>query len=175
MKKELLKRQTKIITVSEGCKELLSKKVRNSACKFEVIPNGYDPEDFSERLKESDSHEFIITYTGTMSEQYSPEPVFNVIKSLQKSYPIKLQLIGKLSKVIHDSLQANEVDYEYMPPVPHEEINKYQMKADLLLLLIPESKNNKGIVTGKIFRIFGIIKSYSLHRSKGWRRSWNYC
>jgi glycosyltransferase involved in cell wall biosynthesis len=147
----------RIITVSKGFKQLLSQKSNKSADKFVVIPNGYDEDDFKEHEEQVKKDEFVITYTGTISEQYKPDQFFKEIKSLQNEFPIKLKMIGRLSKNIHELLDSLDMDYEYIPYVSHREINKYQKQADLLVLFIPQSKGNSGIVPGKVFEYLATL------------------
>ena len=44
-----------------------------------------------------------------------------------------------------------EGNTEFIPYAPHNEAIKYMLNSDLLLLIIPKTEQNKGILTGKLF------------------------
>lgn len=143
-----------ITTVSYGLKDIFTSKanVDIDPDKVKVITNGFDSEDFA-GLENIDEGKFVIAYTGTMSEQYSPEVFLKAYVKLQMEYGDKLTLrfIGKLSEGIAEYARKLGVNFEFIPQVPHDEIIRYQLSANLLLLVIPDVPNNTGIITGKMF------------------------
>ena len=118
-----------------------------------VIPNGYDEEDFEGLTKEK-NEVFTISYTGTMSETYGMEPFLKMLQSLRAEKPeadFLLEFVGIISDSIIQQIKDFEIPYRLVPPVTHDEVVKYQKQADMLLLVIPETKIPKGIIPGKLF------------------------
>jgi len=155
--KKVLINADKILTVSDGLREIfINKSNKIDSSKVFLLPNGFDPDDFNKKGVERDSNKFVICYTGTMSEQYKPKVFLEAISELVKvtnDSSIQLQIIGNVSKSIIDDIKrlGLEDNFHYIKTVPHSEIVKYQVNASLMLLIIPEVKNSKGILTGKLF------------------------
>lgn len=154
----VLENADKIITVSYDLKRMfLQKSDIIDEKKIIIIPNGYDEADFK-NLRKADlpQSEFIISYTGTLAESYNPNIFFDALKKLISGNPdvnFKLRFIGSpadsLMKRIRDmSMNKN---LEVIPTVSHEKSIEYLNESTILLLVIPEVKNDIGILTGKLF------------------------
>jgi glycosyltransferase involved in cell wall biosynthesis len=167
---ELLKTADKVISV----KKTTINEIMETFCgieknKFELITNGYDPNDFAGFVKTKNS-EFVITYTGTICDKYyySPESFLKAIseliaeKKLSKD-SLKIKFIGilierykeRFLKLIHE-LNIDDT-IEIIGHRTHQECIEYQMKSDLLLYII-ESLDGKdisyqyaGVLPAKIF------------------------
>lgn len=152
--KRVLEEADLITTVSNGFKSMfLSKEnVDINADKVEVLTNGFDSEDF-ENISVEPNKKFEVTYTGTMSEQYSPNVFFDAYKRLYEDYPndVSLKIVGSMSPAIMEYATSLGVDFDFISHVPHEEVVVYQRKADVLLLIIPDVDKSDGIVPGKLF------------------------
>lgn len=162
----VLENADKIITVGEHLKEQFAQK--SDKIKKEniiVIPNGFDEEDFVSKnnITVYSQQEFIITYTGTLAESYNPLVFFTALKKLTEKFPdikITLRFVGNpalsvIEKIKNISLSEN---IELIPTVSHEESIRYLLKSTLLLLVIPEIKNDKEILTGKLFEYLAAMK-----------------
>jgi len=154
LEKKVLINADKIITVSDYLKHMFSQKDPEiNPSKIHVIPNGYDNADFVNISKERNK-EFTICYTGTMSDIFEPAVLFQALKQLlikNPDFKIKLQIVGQLSDTIKNEIMEIGLNAEFIPTVPHNQVNKYQVNADLLLLVIPNVKDSIGILTGKLF------------------------
>lgn len=151
--KAVIEAADKILTVSSGLIEgFRSKTATNIEEKFIELPNGYDPDDFVGLAKDK-NEEFTIVYTGTMSDIYEPQLFFEVLDQIffEQILPYQIKIIGSFSQKIKDQISKLNLKVQYIDTVPHSEINKYQMQADLLLLVIPNTEQSKGILTGKLF------------------------
>ena len=149
-----------LITVSESLKDLfIAKSNAVKEDKVFVVPNGFDHEDLEGIVKKENKNRFVITYTGTMSDDYEPEVFFDVLKTLKEkdNLPVKLQIVGAISKRILNYIKRSDIDFEFISTVPHDKVLYYQKNADLLLLVIPNVENSKGILTGKIFEYLGSL------------------
>lgn len=150
--KKVLKEADHIITVGESLKELFSQKFQGSGKKIDIITNGYDEADFNDLNTFPDV--FTITYVGTLSDIY---PLGSFIKALRKyeesGNRFLLRFIGSVSPAQKKFIitQIGNTYLEFIPYVDHQTAIKYMLKSSVLLLIIPDHKSNKGIITGKIF------------------------
>jgi glycosyltransferase involved in cell wall biosynthesis len=152
--KKVLEEADQIFTVSTSIKNLFSSKSELIVPdKISAIPNGFDPNDFKNLKKESESAYFDIVYTGTIAKNYEPEVMIEAIQEVQSenAYKVRLVIVGAVSQEVEDHIKARINHFKFVNTVPHSDINQYQINADLLLLLIPPTKHEKGILTGKIF------------------------
>ncbi len=161
----VLENADRIITVSKSMKLLFSDKSdKIDPDKITVIPNGYDDEDF----KTADSSqpaqkEFIITYTGTLAESYNPEVFFMALKKVTDQIPgikLKLRFVGNISSDVVDEMKRISLSshLELIPDVSHDRSIEYLLNSSILFLVIPEIKNDKGILTGKLFEYLAARK-----------------
>jgi len=162
LEKKVLEKCDQIITGSNGFRaSFLSKTKKINKEKFQIIPNGYDHEDFENVEKSSNINNstFTITYTGTISDQYEPQIFFEVLDKIageKKHLQIQYRHIGSLSPGIQNYLNSLDyVNFEFIQTVPHHEVTQYQKDANLLFLAIPNVTKAEGILTGKIFEYLG--------------------
>ncbi|OFX73825.1 MAG: hypothetical protein A2X12_04650 [Bacteroidetes bacterium GWE2_29_8] len=160
--KTVLENADEIIVVSEDLKRLFNEKsTLIKSNKINVIPNGFDEEDFS--LNNNHNDNFTITYTGTIADNYHVEGFFNAFANFvknNKAKNIKLRLVGIVSeskKLLISSFNLENY-VEYVSYVKHTESIKYLQKSDVLLLIIQGYKNNKGLLTGKLFEYLAAKK-----------------
>lgn len=157
MEKKILNQADKIITVSDDLKKILSSKIINKKDKIYVIQNGYDHDDFADKkLQNTPSQDnFYISYIGTISKDYNISGFIEAIKILSQEIKskIKIRFVGKISEQIIQEFSENGLHnlIEIVGYVNHSDAIEYMLNSDMLLLIIPEIKNNKGILTGKLF------------------------
>ena len=154
--RQVLENADQIVVTSQATKDLyLTKSSKLYADKIHVIPNGFDELDFEKAISFS-KDEFLITYSGTIADQYHIGELIKAIAMLRKKYvdfPIKFNFVGKVSEGIRRKLSENElIDIcEFVGYVSHAESIDYLLKSSILLIVTPKIKNNEGIVPGKIF------------------------
>ncbi|NND95362.1 MAG: glycosyltransferase family 4 protein [Flavobacteriales bacterium] len=151
--RKVLEKSDKIITVSEGFKDLFIKENDSVSGKIKVIPNGFDSKDFQHLIKKPNKV-FTICYTGTISEQYNLSSFISAIRQVQddnEGVKVNLQIVGSISKSTVDEILSNNLDLELVKTVPHSEVTQYQKNADLLLLIIPDVQYSAGIIPAKVF------------------------
>ena len=160
MEKNVIERSDRILTVSKGLLEIFSSKSdQNIRDKIKLIPNGYDPDDFSQPLNSpKQENSFVIAYTGTMSNQYAPEVFFDALNKVKTTKRVKVQFIGSIASDILAKIRDKDYEVEVIPTVPHDQIVTFQRSADALLLVIPKVSNAKGILTGKLFEYLASYK-----------------
>ncbi|HAQ20156.1 MAG TPA: hypothetical protein DCR40_13140 [Prolixibacteraceae bacterium] len=142
-----------LIMVSEDVKRIfVEKSMLPIADKTVVIPNGFDEDDFRINNLQADTRK-IITYTGTISEAYDVEGFLNalsLIDGFMKSQ-ILIRFVGKVPHSVGQKFQDTGLEIEFAGYVDHAKSIEYLLRSDLLLLVIPKVKNNRGILTGKFF------------------------
>ena len=167
--RSVLEGADKIITVSEDCKRLFAEKA-DVAGKITVVPNGYDNDDFKEKLGISvqmrgepsllelsrvqpeitsgASNLKVLSYVGVMAPQYDLLPLKALVSGRKD---ILLRFVGVVSEEIQQEIKSWGVQAEFIPYVSHKQAIAYMRASDALLLFIPNVPNNEGILTGKLF------------------------
>ncbi len=155
LEKKVLLNSDRIVTVGNVIKNiLLSKSQKLSSDKIEVITNGFDPSDF-ESFQKGEAERFIITYTGTISPHYRLDGFITALKSLPVGIRenMTIRIAGNISHDVMDLFAqaglSSQLDYKGY--VSHRQSIEYLYESAVLLLLIPDVAENKGILTGKFF------------------------
>ena len=156
--KSILKNADRIISVGYRLKELFESKTHEVASKTEVITNGFDESDFENNTKHKPS-KFTITYVGTLSEKYRIDGYLDAISSINRD-DILLRFVGKVPELIQSQIirAAKGKTVEFIDYTPHNQAINYMTNSSMLLLLIPESPDNKLIITGKLFEYIASLK-----------------
>ena len=154
LEKTVLINADKIITVSEEVGKLLLKKIPDSTAKIAVIPNGYDEADF-ENVATVQNEFFTITYTGTISMNYRIDQFIEAVSLLPDGVKeqLKIRFVGNVPDEIINLFNRKNLGemVEVLGYIPHQQAISQMAGASILLLAIPDSPDNKGIVTGKFF------------------------
>ena len=143
-----------ILVVSNGMKEeyeLMNPK------KLKVIPNGFDDSDTLNNEIQLDS-KFSISHIGTLNAARNPKILWKVLseictENLEFKNDLQIQLVGKVDFSVLENIrlmnlqnQLQKIDY-----LSHSEAIEKQQRSQILMLLINNSGNAKGILTGKFF------------------------
>ena len=154
--KKVLRNADKIIVVGDFLKNMFLKKdqIKKSE-KIYILQNGFELDDFKTSSIISQD-EFIITYTGTISDNYDINSFIEAFSSFIKNKPeqkIKIRFVGQISDNLIQTFNNKKLNknIEIINYVEHSESVKYVGKSTLLLLAIPKIEGNEGIITGKIF------------------------
>ena len=144
-----------VVTVSPYLrKQLLAKSSLIPNSRIEVITNGYDAEDFVEKVAKDKL--FTITYTGTLTADYTLGAVVDSLKQLRHSYEFRLRFVGKVDPEVSRLLVSELGEtVEICSFVPHAEAVRLMKSASVLLLVIPNAEGNQGNLTGKLFEYIG--------------------
>jgi len=153
LEESVLKNADCILTVSNSLKQEFEK----IAKKVEVITNGFDNEFLVSKSAILDI-KFSISYIGLLPKQSNPKLLFKVLKALCEENlnfkkDLQLNFIGDISEEVKVVIEENKLlqNTNFVGYVSHQKAIEYQNTAQVLLLLIPNVKNNKGILTGKLF------------------------
>ena len=170
LERSVLEEADKIVVVSGQMKtEFSTEEYSQFADKISVIPNGYDPDDFStennpelasaeNEIAEKTKGKFVVAHTGLLPESADPDKLWKVLGDLAgKDDCLKQKLLiavmGQTAgcvkeEIAENGLSDNFVDLGY---VPHTKSIAWMKRADLLLLPLRKEKESKAIVTGKFF------------------------
>jgi hypothetical protein len=125
--------------------------------KFKVVANGFDDEDVKSGVVIKDS-KFSIAHIGTLVKDRNPQVLWKVLRKIVKENSdfekqLEIKLVGKIDFFVKEQIEeyglskfVNKIDY-----LPHNKVIEEQQKTKLLLLLVNNTKNAKGILTGKFF------------------------
>jgi len=153
LEKNVLTKADRIITVGASLKTSFSLKVKGIADKTEVITNGYDEDDFA-GLTPSSPGIFTISYTGTLSDAYPIDGFMSALnKFKERGNGFKLKFIGTVSPKQKEFMlsSVDQSNIEFIGSVDHITAIRYMIESSLLLLIIPDHKSSKSIITGKLF------------------------
>jgi len=153
LEEAVLKNADCILTVSAG----LQKEFLKIAKRVEVITNGFDTEILESEKVVLDIN-FSISYIGLLPKQSNPIILFKVLKelcdeSLEFRRALQINFVGDISEDVKAAIKASdlEMNTSFLGYVSHQKAIAYQKCSQVLLLLIPDVVNNKGILTGKLF------------------------
>jgi glycosyltransferase involved in cell wall biosynthesis len=153
LEEAVLKSADCILTVSASLQQEFSK----IAKRVEVITNGFDTEVLESKNGSLDAV-FSISYIGLLPRQSNPKTLFKVLNRLcQENLAFKndlqINFIGDISNEVKTEIELNDLveNTNFVGYVSHQKAIAFQEKSQVLLLLIPNINNNKGILTGKLF------------------------
>ena len=154
MEREVIQGADAVLVVSNGmAEEFLQMRPKS----LKVITNGYDESDV-EQVEVTLDEKFTISHIGTLNAARNPRTVWKALSQLcadNKAFEtdLQIQLVGKVDfSVLEDirvlGLEPNLTKIDYLP---HADAIARQQSSQLLLLLINNTANAKGILTGKFF------------------------
>ena len=158
---EVLQTADVTLTVSETWVEDLKRLGGN---RVELITNGYDTTDFE--LKPKTNDKFIIGHYGLLNHLRNPENLWKSLDNLceeNKAFNSKLEihLSGNIDVEViaeiesHSCLKGKVKQLGYLS---HAQVLEQYNQADVLLLLLFNSKSGVGNYPGKIFEYFAAKK-----------------
>ena len=130
------------------------------AKKVEVIPLGFDPDDF--KSSSILDQFFSMTHVGMLGEDRNPETLLYVIKAICEENSdfanyFRLNLVGKVNSKLSDLVASLNLKSNvfFIGQVSRELALQYMQNSQLLLLLLNKAENVSGRIPGKIFEYMG--------------------
>ncbi len=157
---EVLKNADKLITVGRSLKELFTVKYPDIERKTEIIPNGYDEDDFS-GISLSTPDVFTLSYIGTLSDSYPLNGLLEALSCLEKKgTAFRLRFTGFVSEnqriLISKAIDRSRLEFtEY---TDHRSAIAYMASSSMLILIIPDHFSSGSIITGKLFEYLATMK-----------------
>lgn len=125
--------------------------------KIVTISNGFDEEDFKVKPSVLDPY-LTLTHAGTVPPNRNNPLLWDSIANyirINKEFAtqFRLRFIGEVdASVVHSIRVAGIMDYcDFLGSLPHNETIEKMMQTKVLLLLINNSNNATGILTGKLY------------------------
>jgi hypothetical protein len=154
LEREVLQNADTVLVVSRGMEEEFAPMKPK---KLQVITNGYDESDVQVGTLTLDGR-FSISHIGTLNAARNPRIVWKVLseicaENIDFKKDLQIQLVGKVDFSVLEDIQSYglqeqllKIDY-----LSHSEAIAKQNSSQVLMLLINQSGNAKGILTGKFF------------------------
>jgi glycosyltransferase involved in cell wall biosynthesis len=157
MEKEVLEHADAVVSIGKQMSEEFTAILGKQAQKFHVISNGYDAEDLYAGEVKQDV-KFSLAHIGTLVRSRNPEVLWRVLSIMCKEVngfasDLEIKLVGKVDVHVVQSIQENGLD-QYVNKIsylPHSEVIRTQQQSQVLLLLVNNTKNAEGILTGKFY------------------------
>lgn len=154
LEKKVLKTADATVTIG---KTMQAEFIAMGGKNVKVITNGYDESDLK-NLNPVKDQKFSIAHIGSLSPSRSPSILWTVLSELiieSEAFKEKLEikLVGKVDFSVKEEIRKRGLDsyLNLIPYLNHEDAIQEQMKSHVLLLLINNTPNSKGILTGKMF------------------------
>lgn len=155
-------RQEKQVVTNADCVVTVGSKMTEEyealgAKRVETITNGFDTSDYDNSPVDTD-RQFTLSHFGTINKARNPQVLWEALNRLLKTNPefgqyLKLKFIGRLDTSVLSSLQETGL-IRYLEKtefIPHSEVIIKERQSQVLLLLINNTPNAEGILTGKFF------------------------
>jgi glycosyltransferase involved in cell wall biosynthesis len=156
LEKKVLLEANAVTTISPCFKQDFEKLANR---KTDLLTNGFDEEDlpvnWEKRCPAKDGIE--IVYTGVIDAIRNPVPFLTAFKKAFLNKPekkVSMRFVGKISEgvkkmVLEDTWLAEHIHMNGY--VSHEMVFDFYANANLLLLILTDTKNAKGNIPGKLF------------------------
>lgn len=140
-----------MVTISEPLANKLAEKYKK---KTYVVQNGFDPKDiYFGRYKKKDT--FEIVYTGSIyPDRRDPTLLFRVLSRLGASADnVRVRFFGRRLESVREIARREGVDHlvSIEGELPYKNALETQAAADVLLLLLWNTPEERGVLTGKLF------------------------
>ncbi len=153
LEKRVLTKADRIITVGQTLAASFALRAEGIEEKTDILPNGFDEEDF-QGVTATIPERFTITYTGTLSAAYPVEGFIDAVRNIRiNGKPPVLKFVGSVPDELRALFPAGDdgSNTEFINYCEHPEAIRHMMNSSMLLLIIPDHKSNRSILTGKIF------------------------
>lgn len=160
LEKRVLLKADRIITVGQTLASVFAFKAKGIEEKTDVLPNGFDEEDF-QGVEALMPDRFTITYVGTLSPAYPVKGFIDAVRDLRiDGRPVALRFVGTVPDEVRSQFPAGDdgSNTEFVSYCEHPEAIRHMMNSSMLLLIIPDHKSNRSILTGKIFEYLATEK-----------------
>jgi len=155
LEKKVLRKATAVTVIS---RTMSSDFNRIFPRNYDVVTNGFDPDDNrANSIREPDKR-FSIAHIGTLVQSRNPETLWKTLSELIHSHSgladdLEFKFIGKTDHSVIASLeQYGLMSYvNRIPYLPHDQVTDAQRSAQVLLLIINQTPNARMILTGKFF------------------------
>jgi len=133
-----------------------------SGKKFEIVTNGFDPDDFKEREIFKLSEKFSITHIGSLNADRNPFSFWQALAEIITEIPefgnhLEVIQLGPTDNQVMESVKENKLEknYKQLKGLPHKQALELMMQSQVLLLPLNDTPNIGGVVPGKLYEYLG--------------------
>lgn len=154
LEEKVIKTADKIIVVSPQMKEEFK---HHREFGIHIITNGFDEDDFQQSTKRLDDA-FTVTHVGSLPPNRNSSALWKVLSNLVETdynfaSKLSVQFVGKVDSSIIKEIENHRLKKhcKFHGYLQHEKGVEIMQRSQVLLLLVNQSPNAKGILTGKVF------------------------
>jgi len=152
--KQVLTRAQKVVSVTPTwCAEL----AENASRAVDLVHNGYDEDDIIRTNNPVDSN-FSIVHIGSINAARNPKILWKALGELIQENDelrkyLKIKFVGNVESVVYRDIEQYKLNpyLEKVGYLSHADAISFQQTSQLLLLLINNTPNANGILTGKLY------------------------
>ena len=159
---EVLTKADKIVTIGWECAKRLGRLGNRNV---KVIQNGFDWEIDPNGEKTPLTHEFTLTHLGVVGPARNAPLLWQALQDLKNEVDgfgkaLKIRFVGQVDQSVIENMKACNLsgNTEFIAHVPHDEVKQLQESSQVLLLLINNAPNAKGIITGKLYEYLASLR-----------------
>ncbi len=159
LEKKVLSEATTVTVISQDMAKKFNRIVERD---YKLVTNGFDEEDISPLPQNQLDTNFTVSHIGSLNLTRNPEKLWKVLSQMVKEKPLfaralRVKLVGKVDIGVLKNIEDNGLTQylERIEYMPHRDVMHEIQKSQVLLLLINNTPNAKGILTGKIFEYLG--------------------
>lgn len=157
IEKNTINKMDAVVTVGPSLVAILQRKTDK---KIRLITNGFD-EKYFQNISYKKNKKFRITYAGSMSKEQNPYGFFDALELLKSNVEfynnVEILFLGNFPGFLHDRVNVSSYKDKtmYSPYTFYTDSLKVINDSELLLMIVPETDDNKCIITSKIFEYIG--------------------
>ena len=170
LEKRALSKASKIISINKRIAERIKQRIisysdEKSFSEVDILTQGFDSSDFSDKTLITNADTLTITYSGVFYDQQTPDYFLMALSRFLTRNPearakIKVQFVGLVpdsSKLLAQNLGL-EGTIRYAGYLPHEKVIDELLQSDVLWMTVGKGKGQELISTSKLFEYFGVQK-----------------
>lgn len=162
LERDCLRRASAVVTVNHTMRDdFLARDPKLRPERFHVIPNGFDAADF-DGVERARPPLLTFTHAGSLHASRTPHSLFRVFRRWAEREPklherVRLRFLGRVDRGIESMLREPPFDRVATLEgyLPHAESVRALRESDVLLLLIVDDPQSRGMLTGKLFEYLG--------------------
>lgn len=123
----------------------------------ELIPNGYDEDDFK-NIEYKIPRQFTIRHVGIVYDMANPQPLIKALEILLNKIPalsteLAVEFVGEVNATFRQAFENSKAGeaVRFHQPVPHKELMALYGETSVLLLNIDGYRHAEGLLPGKLF------------------------
>ena len=129
--------------------------------RIDVITNGFDEDEAIVENVKLDK-KFSIAHIGTLNAPRNPHVLWSALSELINEIPslkedLAIKLVGQVDFSVRESINERNLNqyFEHIEFLKHDEAIALQKQTQVLLLVVNNTPNASGILTGKFFEYLG--------------------